>query len=280
MSTTDRSLWGPEYRAAAMFSFDLDAEELWRTKIERDPEYDKPQIATRGRFGAEVAVPRILELFDRYDLSCTFFVPGKVVESYPALIQRIHEEGHELGFHGYTHTNPATMDEDEEEEELLAGLDAFDDAVGTTPVGYRSPAADIGEHTLELLERHGFIYESSFLDDDVPYVHDLESGGELVEIPFEWSLDDWPYFGFNMYPPLPYQSGIAPTGPVFDSWSREFHGLHDRGRCFVLTMHPQLIGRAGRMDALEELLQEVVATDDTWITTGEAIASFWHDEHC
>lgn len=267
------SHWG-DHRAAAMFSFDLDAEELWRTKIEADPAFDKPPIATRGTFGPNVAVPRILRLFEKYDRKCTFFVPGKVVESYPETIAAIHDAGHELGHHGYSHTNPADMTPDEEEAELKRGLDAFDDVIGERPVGYRSPAADLSNASLDLLVENGFTYESSLLDSDLPYVHDL-AGGDLVEIPFEWSLDDWPFFGFNMYPPLPYQSGISTTGAVLDTWRREFRGLHKRGRCFVLTMHPQLIGRAGRIDMLEELLQEMLATDDTWVTTGAAIADHW-----
>jgi peptidoglycan-N-acetylglucosamine deacetylase len=275
MSTVQSKQWG-EYRAAAIFSFDLDADELWRTKIEADPEYDKPPIQTRGTFGPNVAVPRILEVFDRYDLTCTFFVPGKVVEKYPETIQAIHEAGHELGHHGYTHSNPATMSKEEEEQELVNALNAFDDVIGQTPVGYRSPAADLSNNSLELLAKHGFSYESSLIDNDVPYFHDLDNGQQLVEIPFEWSLDDWPYFGFNMYPPLPYQSGITPTLPVFESWQREFEGLHKRGRCFMLTMHPQIICRAGRIDMLEELIQHILTTGDTWITSGAEIADHWH----
>jgi hypothetical protein len=83
------------------------------------------------------------------------------------------------------------------------------------------------------------------------------------------------YFGFNMYPQMPYQSGITPSGPVFDSWRREFRALHKRGRLFMLMMHPQAIGRAGRIEQLEELLQEVVATDDALVTTCADAARRW-----
>jgi peptidoglycan/xylan/chitin deacetylase (PgdA/CDA1 family) len=272
-------LWPDDYRAAAMFSFDLDGTELWRTKIEANSEFDKPPIRSRGRFGPEVAVPRILDLFDRYDRRCTFYIPGRVMEDNPEIVGRIADAGHEIGHHGYEHINPATMTPDEEEAELKRGLDVFDDVVGERPDGYRSPAADLSDNTLELLAANGFVYESSLLDTDVPFFHTLDDGNRFVEIPFEWSLDDWPFFGFNMYPPLPYQSGISPTGPVFDSWTREFDGIHRRGRCFVLTMHPQLIGRAGRMDALETLLDHIVDTGDTWVTTGDEIAEHWIATH-
>ncbi|GAA0527209.1 Peptidoglycan/xylan/chitin deacetylase, PgdA/CDA1 family [Halorubrum aquaticum] len=266
------SPWPDGYRSAACFTFDLDADEIWNLRIESDEAWDKPPIRTRGEFGPNVAVPRILELFDRYDLRCTFFIPGRVAEDWPETVRAIHEAGHEIGHHGYRHVNPSNFDSRAEEEaDVKEALDVFDDLLGETPVGYRSPASDLSDHTLELLAEHGIRWESTFMDDDRPYVHDEG----IVEIPFDWSLDDWPYFGYQMYPQLPYQSGITPTGPVFDSWRREFDGLHKRGRAFTLTMHPQIIGRAGRIDALEELIQHVLATGDAWITTGEEIAERW-----
>jgi len=270
--------WPSGYRSGAALTFDLDANEVWRVKRERDEKWDKPPIRNRGEFGAEVGVPRILELLDKYDLEATFFVPGKVAENWPDVIKQIHEAGHELGHHGYTHTNPAAATEEEEREDVARAMDVFDDLIGETPVGYRSPASDLGDNTLDILADNGIEYESSFIDSDLPYFHDLD-GGRIVEIPFEWSLDDWPYFGFQMFPPLSYQSGITPTDQVFDSWEREFEGQHKRGRCFMLTMHPQIIGRAGRIDALEELIQGMLRTGDTWLTTGAEIARHWRETH-
>lgn len=268
------SVWPGDYGCAATFTFDLDADEIWRVIREGNSGFDTPPVATRGRFGPETAVPRILDLFETYDRKCTFFVPGKVAEDYPETVQAIHEAGHELGHHGYTHTNPAAGSREEEEAELKRAMDVFDDLVGETPTGYRSPAGDLSDHTLDLLADLGMVYESSFIDDDLPYVHETASG-DLVEIPFSWALDDWPYFAFHMHPPLSSQSGITPAGPVFDGWTREYRGRRDRGRCFVLTMHPQLIGRAGRMDALERLLRTTVQDRDTWVTTCAAIADHW-----
>ena len=266
------SPWPDGYRSAACFTFDLDADEIWNLRIESDDAWDTPPIRTRGEFGPNVAVPRILELFDRYDLRCTFFIPGRVAEDWPETVRAIHEAGHEIGHHGYRHVNPSNFDSRAEEEaDIKEALDVFDDLIGETPVGYRSPASDLSDRTLELLADNGIRWESTLMDSDLPYVHNEG----IVEVPFDWSLDDWPYFGYQMYPQLPYQSGISPTGPVFDSWRREFDGLHERERAFTLTMHPQIIGRAGRIDALEELIQHALSTGDTWITTGREIANRW-----
>lgn len=275
---TDPSDWPDSYRCAAIFSFDLDADQGWRLKAASDPEWDRPAVRTRGTFGPDVGVPRILDLFSRYDLQCTFFVPGKVAEERPKLIQEIHDAGHEIGHHGYTHAYPATISREEEIAEFDEAMKAFEDVLGEPPVGYRCPGFDLSDRTMDLITDRGMLYDSSYLDNDVPYV--MESGGgQIVEIPVDWSLDDYTYFGFNMYPPVGPLSGITPTGQVFDSWQREFEGQYARSRCFTLTMHPQLSGRAGRIDALEELLKHVVETGDTWITTARNVAEHWRDSH-
>lgn len=269
MSTHD---WPNDNQSAACLTFDLDADEIWNLRIEDGNDWDKPPIATRGEFGPNVAVPRILEVLDKYDLKATFFIPGKVAEDWPETVEKIHVAGHEIGHHGYRHVNPSNFESRaDEEEDIKKALDIFDDVIGETPVGYRSPAGDLSNHTLEILADNGIMWESSFIDSDIPY--ELDEG--LVEIPFDWSLDDWPYFGFNMYPSLPYQSGISPTQPVFNSWEAEFDGMHKRNRVFMLTMHPQIIGRAGRIDALENLIQHMLSTSSTWITSGREVAEYW-----
>jgi peptidoglycan/xylan/chitin deacetylase (PgdA/CDA1 family) len=271
--TTDPSSWGDD-RAVAAFTFDLDADEIWRLKAERDEAWNTPPQLSRGRFGPEVAVPRILDLFERYDLPCTFFVPAVVAERWPDVIRDIHEAGHEIGHHGYRHTDPV-QELDDGRTEFEAAMDTFEDIIGETPVGYRNPAGSFTERTRELLAEHDVRYDSSMKDDDAPYMLDEER--DIVELPNSYYLDDWVYFGFNMYPQMPYQSGITPTGPVFESWLDEFRGLYERGRMFMLMMHPQAIGRAGRIDALEGLIQEVLATGDTRVATCSEIADAWRD---
>ena len=270
-----RSHWGND-RAAAAFTFDLDADEIWRLKAEHDETWDTPPLQTRGRFGPEVGVPRILDLFKRYDIQGTFFVPAVVAERWPDVICNIHDAGHEIGHHGYHHTDPI-QELDDGRTEFEAAMDVFDEILGEHPVGYRNPAGSFTEQTRELLATHDIQYDSSMKDSDMPYMLDEER--DIVELPNSYYLDDWPYFGFNMYPQLPYQSGITPNKSVFESWASEFHGLYKRGRMFMLMMHPQVIGRSGRIDRLEVLIQEVLATGDTRIATCSEITTLWEEEH-
>lgn len=264
--------WG-EYRAAATFTFDLDANELWHAASNIDPDFGR--VAYRGDYGPEVGVPRLVKLFEKYDVNCTFFVPGKVAEKWPEAVQILHEHGHEIAHHGYTHVAPREMSAEREEREFKRTIDVFEDITGEPPVGYRT-VGGIREQTLDLVENAGMLYDASWQDTDIPYLREDE---DLVEVPNDYLLDDFVYWGFNMGPTFDFQSGISPHGPVFDMWKKEFDGIYDRGRLFVLTMHPQVVGRASRVDALESLVQRMVATDDTWLTTCAEIARYWRDKY-
>src|ERR671930_252009 len=101
-------MWPQGMRAAAAFTFDFDAEEVWIGEDPRNAE--RPGVLSQGTYGAKVAVPRLLELLRRHDMRATFFVPGRVAERYPDRVREILADGHEVGHHGYTHTSPANLD--------------------------------------------------------------------------------------------------------------------------------------------------------------------------
>lgn len=274
--------WG-EYRAAATFTFDLDAEQLWRAAGRQEPGFER--FSFRGTYGPEVGVPRILEVFERHDCRCTFFVPGRVAEERPATVQRIHEAGHEIAHHTYSHEHPRTMSAEREETEFKRTLDVIEDLTGDPPAGYRGGHA---EQTVGLLAEAGMAYDASLMDTDLPYhvsdppfaVSDIpyeQYDLDLVELPNAFLLDDFVYWGFNMDPCFGHQSGITPNGPVFDTWTAEFEGLRRRGRLFVPTMHPQVIGRASRIDGLDALVERAVEAEDTWVATCREVAAHWNE---
>src|SRR5678815_388765 len=68
-----------------------------------------------GAYGPKTAMPRILRLMDRYDLKVGFYVPGWIIERYPAVVEDIVARGHEVGHHGYLHEKPFFLKGPEEE---------------------------------------------------------------------------------------------------------------------------------------------------------------------
>ncbi len=123
------------------------------------------------------------------------------------------------------------------------------------PQGYRSPSWELSEHSLDLLTEREFVYDSSLMGDDAPYLVEDSNGNSIVEIPVHWSLDDHPYFSFN--PATSRSSVMASPSQVYDTWQAAFDELYERGRAFVLTMHPWIIGRAGRLSMLERLIEHI-----------------------
>ena len=255
--------WPNGAKAAAAFTFDFDAEEVW---IGEDPtNADKPGILSQGTYGAKVAVPLVLDVLDRRSVRATFFIPGRVAERHPRRVDEIVARGHEIAHHGYTHTSPTRLSPQEEERELVKGREVLE-ALGAEVRGYRSPSWDFSEATLGLLERHGFAYSSNLMDDIRPYRH---QGSAITEVPIQWILDDAPHFWFD---PASWTKKISTVEEVRSIWEREVLGIRDLGGAAILTCHPQIIGRPGRIGFLEEFIASVQALEGVWVTTAGEIS--------
>jgi peptidoglycan/xylan/chitin deacetylase (PgdA/CDA1 family) len=257
-------VWPGTARCAAAFTFDFDAEEMWLAEDPRSA--GRPGVLSQGRYGAKVAVPRLLELLGRHRIKATFFVPGRVAERHPEQVMAIVAAGHELGHHGYTHRPPAALTRDEEERELIRGRAALE-TFGAPVTGYRAPSWDLSPGTLSLLPEHGFSYSSNLMDDIRPYRHE---GSTLVEVPVHWTLDDAAHFWFAE---SSWTKTIASTGTVRAIWEEEFLGIRDMAGACVFTMHPQIIGRPGRLAFLDAFISFVACHEDVWIATAHEIAS-------
>ena len=260
--------WPDGVRAAAMFTFDLDAEAVM---LADHPEVvDYLDVIAHQRYGPKVAVPRILRLLERQRLRTTFFVPGWVAENWPDVVRSVRDAGHEIGHHGYMHESVRGVDEATEERYLVRGLEALDSVLGVRPTGYRAPSWDMNYRTPELLARHGFLYDSGLMDSDHPYA--LAAGERtLVELPVHWSLDDWNRY--NYVPGYASSPILAPSVAVA-AWAEELDAMVEIGGLFNLTMHPFVTGRPARAAALEGLIERARATEGLWVAAGDEIAAW------
>ncbi|MEO8475543.1 MAG: polysaccharide deacetylase [Actinomycetota bacterium] len=256
-------MWPDGMRAAAALTFDFDAEEVW---IGEDPaNSNKPGVLSQGTYGAKVAIPLILELLEHHGVTATFFVPGRVAERHPERVREIVDAGHELAHHGYTHTSPTKLSAEQEEEELTNGLEILR-SFGAEIVGYRSPSWDFSDATETLLDKHGFAYSSNFMDDLKPY---RREGTSLIEVPIQWTLDDAAHFWFDG---ATWTKKISTASEVREIWEGEFRGYLRLGGAFVLTCHPQVIGRPYRLEMLDDLVGWMRQQDGVWWATCREIA--------
>ena len=247
-------IWPGNTQCVAMLSFDVDGVSSW---IRRDPEFARlPSLMSMAEYGPSVAAPRILDLLDRCEIPSSFYIPGYVAETHPRLVEDVASRGHEVAHHGYMHESPASMSAEEEAEVLDQGSRILAGITGSPPLGYRSPGWELSELSLDLLRARGFVYDSSLMGDDAPYLLGPgPDGRDMVEVPIHWLLDDAPNFVY-----APSANRLGPMrGPeeVFANWAAEFEGLYYYGRAFTLTMHPQYIGRPGRLRMLERLINHI-----------------------
>ncbi len=132
-------------------------------------------------------------------------------------------------------------------------------------LGYRAPLYEISEHTIELLQRHGFRYSSNLMDDIRPYKH---TDTDIIELPVHWIMDDWVQFTHDTDDMIGQN---ATSSHVFELWMEEFQAIYELGGLFMLTMHPQVIGRPSRVKMLSNLIAEFKSRGDVWITTCASI---------
>jgi peptidoglycan/xylan/chitin deacetylase (PgdA/CDA1 family) len=250
-------------------------------------EMTTPTMISRGDFG-RVGTERLLALLAKHAIPATWFVPGHTIESYPASVEAVHAAGHEIGHHGWTHRPPATLGRELEEQELIRGNEAIRALTGRNARGYRSPSWDLSPHSIGLLLKHGFVYDSSLMGHDyLPYQardgdvialeEPLKFGPDtaLVEMPISWSLDDFPVFEYSRSPAgiLP---GLMNADGVLANWFADFRYMAEHYDWGVLTytFHPHVIGRGHRMLMLETLIEKLRDAGAVFVTMEQAVAEY------
>jgi peptidoglycan-N-acetylglucosamine deacetylase len=262
-------------------TFDFDAVSLWISSFRQTT----ATPVSRGEYGANVGLDRVLILLRDKGVKATFFVPAHTAASFPDQTGRILAEGHEIGVHGYCHESPTGLELAEEARLLDAAVAKLQGVLGAGfhPVGYRSPAWDLSSNSVALLSERGFLYDSSMMADDfTPYrarLGDLVdeelfvpgTHSTLIEMPVAWELDDFPYFTFTNRPLF---GGMHTPDHVFTCWKGEFDYCHQHVAegVFTLTMHPQVIGRGPRIEMLSRLIDHMQARPDVTFRTLKAEA--------
>ncbi|MES9939891.1 MAG: XrtA system polysaccharide deacetylase [Candidatus Thiodiazotropha sp. 6PLUC1] len=140
---------------------------------------------------------RILKIFDDKKIKGTFFVLGWVAERNQKLIREIHDLGHEVACHGYSHDLIYKQTPEQFLEETSKSKKILEDIIGTSVNGYRAASYSITSKSLwalDILAECGFTYDSSIFPimhdrygipgaDTKPHISQTEKGNKIVEFP-------------------------------------------------------------------------------------------------
>jgi polysaccharide deacetylase family protein (PEP-CTERM system associated) len=192
-------------------AFTVDVEDWYQSCVD----YDAP-ITSRVVRNTE----RILELLDGHGAKGTFFVQGRVAETFPSLVERLVREGHEVQSHGYSHRPLFAMDRAQLRDELERAKHTVEDAAGTPVTAFRAQDFSIRADNLwalDVLAEVGFEVDSSIFPMNAgrygiggwelsPHHIATRSGARVLEVPVAiWAFRGWrvPVAGGGYFRVLP-----------------------------------------------------------------------------
>ena len=213
-------------------------------------------------FGVVRGLPRILDVLDEFGVHATFYVPGVTAERHPDELGALAATRHEIGHHGYSHRRPDTLDVDAQRADVIEGSAALTSLIGRAPAGYRAPGWELTTATLDALVETGFAFDSSLMGDERPYVVRTDAGS-LVELPVHWSLDDAPHFAHT-----------TDASGLLSVWQAELFAARRDRRHVTFTLHPEILGRAHRIDVLRRLLDAATGMEVPVVPHGAVAAAF------
>lgn len=264
--------WPNGAKCAACLTFDVDADSLIHLDYPEDGNNRVSPISML-RYGPTVAIPRIVETYRQLGIRQTFFVPAWCIEQYPSAVETILEGGNEIGHHSYIHENPCDQTLEVEAHWLDKGIEIIKKATGQAPRGWRAPLYNFSQNSMDLLLSRGFKYDASLMGDDIPYVIQSRSnGGQLIELPSHWGLDDWPQWVQSM--DLDYMMPIRSARNGFELYRDEFEAAYTYGSLWVPVLHPFVTGRLARWHVFAQFLEQVVKKGDVWFAPLEEIAAY------
>ncbi len=162
------------------------------------------------------------------------------------------------------------MDRVQEKKVIEMTTSALQKALGERPQGWRTPDFAVSENTLPLLSDMGYVWDSSLLNDDLPYALEFDQK-VLVEIPSSPFTNDLNFYGFPFPPSIP-RDGIT-------RWQDEFEVLHreaqDSCRMFVPCLHPFCTGKGAQLQAFDRFLSWVCKFKGLWFARCCDVARWW-----
>jgi putative urate catabolism protein len=216
-------------------------------------------------YGSRAGVWRLLRLFNKYDVPVTVFAVALALEKYPEIAKAFLSGGHEIASHGYRWINYQDIDEKTEREHMKKAIEIITRLTGERPLGWYTGRTSPNTRKL-VKEEGGFLYDADDYSDDLPFWDEKQ-----LVIPYTLDVNDMRFAspqGFN-------------SGEQFYTYLKDsFDTLYaEGGRMMSVGLHCRLIGKPGRIAALERFLQYVQKHKNVWICRRIDIARHWHKHH-
>jgi len=228
-------------------------------------------------YGSRVGVWRLLREFEKRGLPLTVFGVGMALERHPELTQALVEAGHEIACHGWRWIHYQGLDEAVEREHMARGMAIIERLTGQRPLGWYTGRDSPNTRRL-VADYGGFDYDSDYYGDDLPFwLQVRKSDGSLAPqliVPYTLDTNDMRFA-------LP--QGFSHGDEFFEYLRDSFDVLYaegdERPAMLNVGMHCRLLGRPGRMRALQRFLDHIEQHDRVWVCRRIDIARHWQRVH-
>jgi peptidoglycan/xylan/chitin deacetylase (PgdA/CDA1 family) len=237
--------------------------------------YPDVRAFSQREYGNRIGVFRIIEALRSRQMPATVATDANVARRYPAMIDEFRKLGWEIAGHGISATQVISdkMNEDRERTYIAESLDAVERAGGVRPRGWHGPEYGESLRTPALLAEMGVRYLLDWPNDEQPYVMNTPAG-EIVSIPMALELDDVVSCHHRRISSSRWRQAVS---EALDQLSAD--AKSGRARHLVLNLHPWLIGQPHRIGYLEDVLDDVRARSDVWVTTAaELVESYLNQQ--
>lgn len=218
-------------------------------------------------YGIKAGAPRIVKLLRNYGIRASWTVAAMSLENHPEIAEAIADLGHEPVSHGWRWIHQFKMKEDEEREFIRRAVTSIERTVGVRPYGWLSRYFHT-DNTRRLLIEEGFEYHMDDYSGDVPFWdRDTVPDQPMVIVPYQLDSNDMKMWTDPAMTPAQW---LEYAKNCFDQLYRE--GEEGNPKMMSLGLHLRIIGRPGRIWALEDFFRHVTSRRDVWITTRREIA--------
>jgi peptidoglycan/xylan/chitin deacetylase (PgdA/CDA1 family) len=232
-------------------------------------------------YGSRAGVWRLLREFEKRRLPLTVFGVSMALQRHPELTAAFAELGHEIACHGLRWINYQNVDEATEREHMRLGLEIITQMTGQRPLGWYTGRDS--PRTRRLVADDGQLaYDSDYYGDDLPlWMKVARTDGSVVPrlvVPYTLDTNDMRFA-------LP--QGFSQGDDFFTYLRDSFNALYAEGdpnglnapKMLSVGMHCRLLGRPGRIVALQKFLDHVQRHEHVWICRRIDIARHWQQVH-
>lgn len=229
-----------------------------------------PCIESHFEYGTRAAWWRIMDVFGRYGARATVSACGLAVERSPHLARDAVSRGHEVSAHGWRWQSHAGMSEIEERAAIARTVQAITAATGGhRPLGWHTRSAASANTRRLLIEEGGFLYDSDAYNDDLPFVVPAGTRRHVV-LPYAFDTNDMQFQNTQRF-----QGSADFAQYVTDAYDWLAQEGRTAPRMLSIGLHLRMIGRPGRIGALDRILRHITQSGSAWIAPRAKIARHW-----